>query len=226
MKKFTIIVVIVLVSIEIQAQKLSFGIEAGGNSTVPLVISKYAVEGTTKLAPWFGYYIGGYAKYMLNEKRSLKFFVQGEKRSVHTVGGIQLSLPPPGGEPLEKINLIISNSYLNLGALYLFSLSKKVELGFGINNHILLYSTSYSKQLKNLQYPAIYPNISKTGRYKNEYFKTYLVSIPVQLIITIDRFAICPSLDLGLMNRINNSGGVYKQFEYTAQLGVSYTLKK
>ena len=215
MRKYIIVVTCILICIKLQAQKLSFGVEGGGNITAPLVISKYNIQGHTKLSPWFGYYLGGYAKYRLNDKNSLKFFVQGEKRSVKN-DGVQLT--DYSGYPLNKINLIISNTYLNIGALYIFSFSKTFELGLGINNHILVTSTSYNSSLKDMTYPS-------HSRFKNEYFKTYLVSIPVQLIVSLNRFAICYSIDFGLMNRISNSGGVYKQFEYVAQLGLSYRLK-
>jgi hypothetical protein len=206
----------VLACINLQAQKLSLGIEGGGNVTALLTSSKYSNQGPSKLAPWFGYYLGVNGKYKLSDKGALKFFIQGEKRNVKNDGVL---LTDPSGYPLNDINLIVSNTYLNVGALYLFSLSQTVELGVGVNNHILVSSTSYSSSLKKLTYPS-------NSRFKNEYFKTYLVSVPVQLIINIDRYAICPSLDFGLMNRIGNSGGVYKQFEYVAQLGVSYKLKK
>ena len=215
MKKY-IVVICILTCIKLQAQKLSLGVEAGGNITSVVVSSKYSNLGPAKLAPWFGYYAGGYAKYRLTDKQALKFFVQAEKRSIR-MDGIQLT--DPNGNPLNDINLIVSNNYINVGALYFFRLSKYSELGIGIDNHILLSSTSYNSFFKN------YPD-SKSGRLKNEYFKPYLVSIPVQVIVNLNRFAICYSIDFGLMNRINNSGGVYKQFEYVAQLGLSYSLKR
>ena len=121
MKKY-IFMMCMLTCIQLQAQKLSLGIEGGGNVTTLLTSSKYSNQSPTKYGPWLGYYIGVNGKYKLSDKGGLKFFIQGEKRSVKTVGGIQLY--DAGGFPLNKIDLIISNTYLNVGALYVFSFSK------------------------------------------------------------------------------------------------------
>ena len=149
----------------------------------------------------------------------IKVFVQGEKRSIISK---DVQLTNPSGNPLYTGNLVISNNYLNIGALYVFKVTKISDLGIGIDNHFLITSTSYSNSIEHPNSPPFH-----NGRIKNEYFKSYLVSIPVQLIMTpVNRFSICYSIDFGLMNRITNSGGVYKQFEYVAQLGVSYRLTK
>jgi|GEM_PF-4905249 len=215
MKK-VIFLMYVLITTTVSAQKLSIGVEGGASVTKLLITTKYSNQTATKYSPWLGYYIGVSGKYKLSDKSAIKFFVQGEKRSVRTVNGIQYT--DANGNPLNEINFIISNNYVNVGALYVMTLAKYLQLGVGINNHILIYSTSYSSDLKTL---------SSNGRYKNEYFKKYLASIPVQLIITPNsRFNICYSIDFGVMNRVGNSGGVYKQFEYTMQLGLNYRLSK
>ena len=67
MKKYFFIVFI-LTTGAIQAQKLSLGVEGGGNVTA--VRTTYIYQGAYKTAPWFGYYLGVYGKYKLNDKKS------------------------------------------------------------------------------------------------------------------------------------------------------------
>lgn len=215
MKK-VIFLVCILITTSLSAQKLSIGVEGGGNVTALRTSTKYNYQGSYQTGPAFGYFLGAYGKYKLNDRTAIKLFVQGEKRSIVSK---DIQLTDAAGNSLNKINLLVSNNYLNIGALYFLRFSKYSELGIGLNNHILLSSTSYNSFLKT-------SFASKSGRIKNEYFKSYLISIPVQVLITFNRFTICYSIDFGVMNRISNSGGAYKQFEYTAQLGVGYTLKK
>ena len=201
------------------SQKFSLSVESGCNVTYLYTHSKYILTGNGAYTfPFPGYFNGLAGKYGLSEKSALKLLLQTEKRSVRQ----SLPFTDANNNSLGEGMFITSNNYINIGGLYVLRADKAFQIGIGINNHLLLFSTTASPSLNGQQ---INGNIIKSSHVRNYYFKTYNISIPIQVSLNGKRVYGFLTVDTGIFNRIRNTGGYMSQIEYSGQLGIGYKFK-
>jgi hypothetical protein len=175
MKRYLPVPFFLLLSHTAISQKLPLSLEGGCNVTGLYTSGKYIRSGDGAYSlPFPGYFLGLAGKYNLNEKRALKFFVQAEKRSVRQ----SLEFTDANNNSLGSGMSTTSNNYLNIGALCVLRADKVFQIGIGINNHLLLSSTTGSLGLMGQQINGTTINSSHVRNY---YFKPYNLSVPLQL---------------------------------------------
>ncbi|MFL5729409.1 MAG: hypothetical protein ACJ75J_07965 [Cytophagaceae bacterium] len=206
--------------LEARAQKFPISLEAGVNGTKVLHHSKYDLTGDASYSlPFLGYFYGLAGRYTLKQSAALKISVQAEKRSIRQ----SLSFTDANNNSLGNSMSTTSNSYLNMSILYLLRADKKFQVGVGINNHLLLFSTTRSQGLNGQQLNGY---VIKTAITNNHYFKTYNISIPVQLSLNGSRMYGFITADFGVFSRIKGNKNYFGQTEYTGQIGMGYRFKK
>jgi hypothetical protein len=219
MKRYLLLLLFLMISLYAIGQKIPLSLEGGFNDTDLNISSKYTRTGDGAYSlPYQGYFIGLAGKYSLNENTALKIFVQGEKRSVRQ----SLTFVDANNQPLGGGMSTTSNNYLNIGVLYVLRPDKVFQIGIGINNHLLIYSTTMSTYLK---YQQINGKTIKSTHVRNYYFKPYNVSVPIQISLNGKRVYGFLTTDIGIFSRIRHDQSYLRQVEYSIQLGIGYKFK-
>ena len=211
--------VISLCSLTSHAQLVKLGIEGGVNITEPIFVypgDSVGAGGGYKdhpsYIPFFGYFGGIFLKYQSDrEANGWKFFAEIEKRTFKTA-------LTPYYDPNNNNNITYptvrdsySNTYLNMGALYVIQQSAQFELGVGLCNHYLLnsiYVNPYGGQ----------GNVPE--RTKNNVFKPDMLSIPLQATYNVGNAFTYLTFDVPVMSSARFGPTNFKCFQTVLQVGV------
>lgn len=217
----------ILCSIASSAQVVKLGLEGGFNITQPIFIypgdssalygGGSSSNGTpsykdhNSYIPFFGYFGGIFVKYQPDrEANGLKFFAEIEKRTFKT------SLTPFIDPSTGIINYptarnTFSNTYLNIGGLYVIQQSAKFELGVGLCNHYLLNSI--------VNYPYG-PTTGTPEKVKNNQFKPDMLSIPLQATYNFGNAFTYLNFDVPVMSAARFQTTNFKCFQTVLQVGI------
>ena len=215
-----------LCSVASYAQVVKLGLEGGFNITQPIFIypsdssSLYGGGGSgygtpsykdhPSYLPFFGYFGGIFVKYQADrESNGWKFFAEIEKRTFKT------SLTPfidnNGNVQNPTVRNTLSNTYINIGALYVIQQSAQFELGVGLCNHYLINST------------ASYPYGQYSGApevIKNNQFKPDMLSIPLQATYNFGNAFTYLNFDVPVMSAARFQTTNFKCFQTVLQVGI------
>jgi hypothetical protein len=210
--------VIGLCSLASHAQLVKLGLEGGFNITEPIFVYPGDSSGAggglkdhTGYIPFFGYFGGVFVKYQSDrEANGWKFFAEIEKRTFKTALTPFMD-PNTGIVTNPSVRDTYSNTYFNLGALYVIQQSDRFELGVGLCNHYLInsiYVNPYG------------PSLGQPEKTKNNVFKPDMLSIPLQATYNVGNAFTYLTFDVPVMSSARFGTTNFKTFQTVLQVGV------
>jgi hypothetical protein len=211
----------ILSLISLNGQKMEFGLFAGANTNFLRVTSKYAIaeQGSPKRV--VSYNLGASFNTINQGKLGLTGTIEYLRVQNKTKNGF--SMTDINGEDYGSTDQSIINHYLTISSIGIIRFSNGICLGTGLSGNILIKSVL---KLKNNNIDNYGPQEIHYGtHFENQYYKRFLLSMPVKIGYIYKRCDFFLRLNIGLMNRIK-PGSFTKEYDNVLMLGFGYRFIK
>lgn len=214
--KNILLIIICISSVSLSAQDYKIGMYLGPNFSFLSVKSDYSYYWSDQYKPGFGFEIGGFGSLKVSEKLSFdhtlafQFLTHKDKNEIH--------LNDADGYNYYNIDKhTINNGYIVLSPQLSYHINQKLYLGTGVNINFKVYSLSFFKESENFTYSE-----RSKSSYKNTYYKSINISVPIVVGYNIDKFFMRLKFDVGISNLMKDSNSFFKENEHTLSLNFGY----
>ena len=198
-------------SVSALAQRINYGVLAGGNLNFVSVRSDYDIQNIQKFNPLLSFNTGVFLR---TSNTPINFLASAEY--ARTANSFDQRLSDYQGNPLNVSSSMINHA-LVLNGLVSYKIIDKFYLGTGVSGSLLLKSTLKVNQ-------DVF--VSEIGqKFTNISYRTFTLSVPFLIGYDFHKFTFFSRFNLGLMNRL--CGDTYvKEINHTWIIGVGYIFKE
>lgn len=194
-------------SVSALAQRISYGILAGGNLNFVSVRSDYDIQNIQKFNPLLSFNAGVFLRTC---NTPINFLASSEY--ARTANSFDQRLSDNTGNPLNVSSSMINHALI-LNCIVSYKLIDNLYLGTGVSGNLLLKSTLKVNQ------DVFVGEIGQ--KFTNISYRRFTLSVPFHIGYDFHKFTIFSRFNMGLMNRLNGDTYV-KEINHTWIIGLGY----